>query len=99
MARYDFYRSAGGDGYLLDIQSDLLEHLDTKVVVPLLPQKMAPLPAGRLNPIFRIDGEDHVMVTQFMSALTASELRAAEGSLARHHDDIVAALDMLFQGF
>ncbi|RWA70150.1 CcdB family protein [Mesorhizobium sp.] len=52
-----------------------------------------------MNPIFRIDGEDHVMVTQFMSALTASELRAAEGNLARHHDDIAAALDMLFQGF
>jgi toxin CcdB len=31
--------------------------------------------------------------------LTASELQAAEGNLARHHDDIVAALDMLFQGF
>ncbi|WP_246684693.1 MULTISPECIES: CcdB family protein [unclassified Mesorhizobium] len=60
---------------------------------------MAPLPARRLNPIFRIDGRDHVMVTQFISAVTASELRTAEGSLARHHDEIVAALDMLFQGF
>ncbi|WP_027166701.1 CcdB family protein [Mesorhizobium sp. WSM3224] len=99
MARYDFYRIARSDGYLLDVQSDLLEHLDTKVVVPLLPPNMAPLPARRLNPVFRIDGEDHVMVTQFISALTASELQAAEGNLSRHHDDIVAALDMLFQGF
>jgi toxin CcdB len=99
MARYDFYRIARSDGYLLDVQSDLLEHLDTKVVVPLLPPNMAPLPARKLNPVFRIDGEDHVMVTQFISALTASELRAAEGNLSRHHDDIVAALDMLFQGF
>ncbi|WP_192247143.1 CcdB family protein [Mesorhizobium silamurunense] len=99
MARYDFYRSAGSDGYLLDVQSDLLEHLDTKVVVPLLPPNMAPLPAHRLNPTFKIDGKDHVMVTQFMSALMASELRAAEGNLARHHDEIVVALDMVFQGF
>ncbi|TIQ37323.1 MAG: plasmid maintenance protein CcdB [Mesorhizobium sp.] len=99
MARYDFYRNAGSGGYLLDVQSDLLEHLDTKIVVPLLPPNVAPLPASRLNPIFRIDGEDHVMVTQFMAALTASELRAAEGNLAKHHDDIVVALDMLFQGF
>ena len=99
MARYDFYRSAGGDGYLLDVQSDILEHLDTNVVVPLLPRDIAPLPARRLNPIFRIDGKDHVMVTQFLSAITASELRAAEGNLTRHHDEIVAALDMLFQGF
>jgi len=99
MARYDFHRSEGSDGYLLDVQSDLLERLDTKVVVPLLPPDMAPVPGRRLNPIFRIGGKDHVMVTQFISALTASELRAAEGNLARHHDDIVAALGMLFQGF
>lgn len=99
MAPYDSYRSAGSDGYLLDVQSDLLELLDTKVVVPLLPLDMAPVPSRRLNPIFRIDGKDHVVVNQFVSALTASELQAAEGNLARHHDDIVAALDMLFQGF
>lgn len=99
MARYDFYRGAGNDGYFLDVQSDLLEYLDTSVVVPLLPPNIAPLPARRLNPIFRIDGKDHVMVTQFISAVTASELRAVEGNLSRHHDEIVAALDMLFQGF
>jgi toxin CcdB len=99
MARYDFYRNTGGEGYLLDVQSDLLERLDTKVVVPLMPPDMAPVPARRLNPIFRIDGKDHVMVTQFISALMASELQATEGNLTRYHDDIVAALDMLFQGF
>ncbi|RWE58981.1 MAG: hypothetical protein EOS67_07575 [Mesorhizobium sp.] len=35
------------------------------------------------------------MVTQFMSALMAFELPAAEGNLSSRHDDIVAALDML----
>jgi toxin CcdB len=99
MPRYDFHRNAQGEGYLLDVQSDLLERLDTKVVVPLLPPDMAPLPARRLNPVFTIDGKNHVMVTQFLSALMASELPAAEGNLSRHHDEIVAALDMLFQGF
>ncbi|WP_352782399.1 hypothetical protein [Mesorhizobium sp. M0643] len=39
------------------------------------------------------------MVTQFLSALMTSELPVAEGNLSRHHDDIVSALDMLFQGF
>ncbi|TIN53750.1 MAG: plasmid maintenance protein CcdB, partial [Mesorhizobium sp.] len=48
---------------------------------------------------FAINGKDHVMVTQFMSAFSASELPDPEGSLSRHHDEIVSALDMLFQGF
>ena len=99
MARYDLYRNSEGNGYLLDVQSNLLEGLSTRVVVPLIPPNTAPVPGRRLNPTFTIDGKDHVMVTQFMSALTASELPDAEGNLSRHHDDIAAALDMLFQGF
>ncbi|AEH85817.1 MULTISPECIES: CcdB family protein [Mesorhizobium] len=99
MARYDFYRNADGNGYLLDVQSDLLEGLNTRVVIPLMPPQIAPVPGRRLNPTFAIDGKDHVMVTQFISAFTASELSDAEGNLSKHHDDIVAALDMLFQGF
>jgi toxin CcdB len=99
MARYDLYRNDEGSGYLLDVQSDLLEGLSTRVVIPLMPPNIAPIPGRRLNPTFTIDGKDHVMVTQFMSALTASELPYAEGNLSSHHDDIVAALDMLFQGF
>ncbi|MEI9424719.1 CcdB family protein [Mesorhizobium sp. Cs1299R1N1] len=99
MARYDLYRNIDGDGYLLDVQADLLDRLTTRVVIPLMPPNMAPVPGRRLNPTFAIDGKDHVMVTQFISALTASELPEVEGNLSRHHDDIVAALDMLFQGF
>ncbi|TJV37612.1 MAG: plasmid maintenance protein CcdB [Mesorhizobium sp.] len=99
MARYDFYRNADGNGYLLDVQSDLLEGLSTRVVIPLMLPQIAPVPGRRLNPTFAIHGKDHVMVTQFISAFTASELSDAEGNLSKHHDDIVAALDMLFQGF
>lgn len=99
MARYDFYRNAGGEGYLLDVQSDLLEGLNTRVVIPLMPPGIAPIPGRRLNPTVAIGGVDHVIVTQFMSAFTAAELGDPEGNLSRHHDDIVAALDMLFQGF
>ena len=99
MARYDFYQNTESDGYLLDVQSDILEGLNTRVVVPLMQPRIAPLPGRRLNPTFVVNGKDHVMVTQFMSAFSASELRDPEGNLSRHHDDIVAALDMLFQGF
>lgn len=99
MARYDLYRNADGDSYFLDIQSDLLGHLNTRVVVPLLPPNLAPTPGRRLNPSFVIAGKNYVMVTQFMSAVSASELPEAQGDLYHHHDDIVAALDLLFHGF
>lgn len=99
MARYDLYPSPTGEGYLLDVQSNLLAHLHTRVIVPVMPPEMAPLPGRRLNPSFVVDGSKYVMVTQFISAVMASELMEAAGNLDSHHDEIVAALDMLFQGF
>jgi len=54
MARFDIVDNEGGGGYLLDVQSDLLGGLNTRVVVPLLPQSSAPSPAQRLNPVFSI---------------------------------------------
>ena len=69
MAKYDVYRSGMSPGYLLDIQSDLLDGLNTRVVVPLMPIKDAPKPAERLNPVFKIKLKKHIMVTQLMSSV------------------------------
>lgn len=97
MARFDLYRD--GRNFLLDVQADTLVDLNTRVVVPVRRPDAAPAPAHRLNPIFEIDGQRYVMVTQFIAAVPESELRPATGNLAKHRDTITAALDMLFQGF
>lgn len=99
MARFDIFKNEDAAGYLLDVQSDLLSGLNTRVVVPLLPQSSAPLPAQRLNPVFRIEGQELVMATQYMAAVPAGELRSGVGSLAEKQDEISTALDMLFLGF
>ncbi len=99
MARFDVFENLGGAGYLLDVQSDLLSGLNTRVVVPLLPISTAPSPARRLNPILSIGGQELVMATQYMAAVPEQELRSGVGSLAAKHDEISAALDMLFLGF
>lgn len=99
MPRYDIYRPERGSGYLLDVQSDLLDQLSTRIVVPLLPKQDAPEPATRLNPVFELDGEDHVMVTQFLVAVPVSVLKRPEANLAYRYDDITNALDMVFHGF
>ena len=33
MARFDVYRNSAGEGFLLEVQADLLSHLNTRVVV------------------------------------------------------------------
>lgn len=99
MARFDVYRHPDGNGYLLDVQADLLSHLNTRIVVPLLPASIAPTPAQTLNPCFEIAGEPVVMATQFMAAVPTSLLRDSITRLQSRRDEIVAAIDFLMQGF
>jgi toxin CcdB len=99
MARFDIFENKGGAGYLLDVQSDLLSGLNTRVVVPLLPKSSAPTPAQRLNPELSLEGQELVMATQYMAAVPEHELGSRVGSLAEQQDEISAALDMLFLCF
>ena len=99
MARFDFYRNQVGRGYLLDLQSDLIGSLNTRVVAPLMPPAEAPRPASRLNPVFVIGNGKFVMVTQFMAAVPLAELQERSGSLSQEHDAIMNAIDMIFSGF
>lgn len=99
MARFDVYRSAGSADLLLDCQSDLLRDISTRFVVPLMLLENAPQPARRLNPVFRIEGRDYAMVTQFAAAIALRDCGGVVTSLDSEHDIIVNALDMLITGY
>jgi toxin CcdB len=101
VSRFDVYSTpgTGGIGYVLDVQSNLLQELGTRVVVPLLPAKAPPKPARGLNPAFKIDGQDHLMLTQFIAAIPSKELRKSVLSLNDRSADIMRALDVLLTGF
>lgn len=100
MARFDVYARPGGmSGYVLDVQADVLNGLNTRIVVPLLPLADAPTPAKRLNPVFEIGTEPHVMVTQFMAAIPGALLRSPVTNLNDCDSSIMAALDMVLVGF
>ena len=99
MARYDVFPNPTGPGYLLDIQSNLLEDLNTRVVVPLLPHDAKMRFVRKLNPIFAIGGKEVVMFTHLMGTIPVARLTEPRTNLTSHHDQIVGAVDMLFHGF
>jgi toxin CcdB len=99
MARYQVFRNRGGDGYLLDVQNDLLEDLNLRVMAPLMLPEAAPKPARRLNPTFEVEGRRHLMVTQYLAAVPVAELGPLVATLRAHDNAVTEALDMLFQGF
>lgn len=97
MAQFDVYSYGGG--FLMDVQADLMDGLNSRLAVPLLPIEVAPKPANRLNPVFTVGGARYVMGTQFMAAVPVAELAEKRGSLAHRRHDIKAAIDMIFDGF
>jgi len=99
VARFSVYQNPGGEGYLIDVQADLMAHLNTRLVVPLVPRSKAPKPARTLNPLFTLEDVEHVMLTQYAAAIPLNELKRDVINLASRRDDIVAALDLLLQGF
>ena len=99
MAQYDVFKSPDGKGYWLDVQSDLLDVLNTRMIVPLLHVSDAPKQAAYLNPVFDFAGGSHVMMTQFMSAVPIKDLSETMYNLSDESDRITRALDMLLHGF
>ncbi len=99
MPRFDVYRRPDGPGFLLDVQSDHLFALPTRMVVPL--QGIAgPLPPIRdLNPALAVEDEPVTMMTQYMAAIPRRLLGQPVANLLPQADEITRALDILLTGF
>lgn len=97
MARFHVYQNKDGAGYLLDVQADLLDHLNTRMVVPLLPSAQL-TPARYLNPVFTVEGKPYVMATQFLAAVPLGALGKEVANLQAYQDTVISALDFLFSG-
>lgn len=102
MAQFEVYRNPGPDAkhvpYLLDVQSDLLRDVQTRIVVPLARAAVHPK-APRLYPEFEVEGVRVVMLTTDLAGVGISEIGARVGSLADRRDTIRDALDFSFQDF
>lgn len=105
MARFDVYANPGSHAnttpYLLDVQSDLLDGLDSRMVIPL--RSLTAFPkvklSNRLTPVLTIQGEDYLLETPKMGAVPLRILKSPVTSLAQEQEHITAALDFLFQGY
>jgi toxin CcdB len=105
MARFDVYLNPGDHKlttpYLLDVQADLLDGLDSRMVIPLRNKEHFPnvkLPA-RLTPVFSINGKEFLLEVPKMGAVPKRVLKAPVGSLVDEQVKIISALDFLFQGY
>ena len=102
MAKYDVFTYRNQQSaYVLTVQANLLEDLETQVVIPLVQRdKFKSILFKRLNPILKINNELFVMVTTDIASVRVQDLEHHICNLANEHEyDISNALDFLFQGF
>lgn len=105
MARFSIYENSGEHAkntpFLLDVQTDLLSGLDTRVVIPLRRAslyKKVNLPPD-LMPIFSIKGNEFALETPKMAAVPLKLLRKEVGNLKAEQYLVITAIDRLFHGF
>jgi toxin CcdB len=96
MAQFDIYRLPDGP-LVVDCQADFLDYLQSRFVVPLLPENLVDASA-RLNPRFDIGGELLHFFPQGAATVQTSELRTQIGSLANRRFEILNAIDFLLTG-
>lgn len=104
MARFDVYANPDAAEkkripYFLDIQSDHIQGLQTRVVVPLWKAEFMNLHAQNLHPTFIVNGQQVVMDTPSLGATPTQFFSRAVATLSMHQLIIQDAVDALFGGY
>lgn len=85
--------------YLLDIQTDLLSNLTTRVVIPLYTVSAMGKAAKHLNIQFSVKRTTVIMSTAELAGVAIQSLGDKVCSLKEHRNEIIAAIDFLVTGF
>jgi toxin CcdB len=98
MARFDVYQVRSTGNLAVDVQADLLEHLKTRAVVPLLQGPESDWSMPRMTPKIIFDGGSWTLGTPFITGVPLRELSGPLGSLVDQEYVIGSALDLLLTG-
>lgn len=104
MAQFDVYLNPNpatnrAIPYYLNVQAELLDSLNTRVIAPLVrEEEMGKLVKG-LHLKFKVKGEAVVMSTGELAGLPIRALGDKVASLKSKRDEIIAALDLVITGF
>jgi toxin CcdB len=86
--------------FLLDVQSELLVTLDTRLVIPLIRREgIGKITIKNLNPTVEIAGSEYVVLTQQMAAIPKGILGKEVVNVSFSRSAILSSVDFLITGF
>lgn len=103
MAGFQVYRSKAASAetypYLLDVQSELLAALDSRLVIPLTEEsRFGKHLIKNLNPLVHIGKTSYVVLTQQMAAIPKGVLGEHIESAELVRTEVLSAIDFLITG-
>jgi toxin CcdB len=86
--------------FLVDVQPDLFEDLQTRVVIPLTRAvALTKFPLTYLTPTLTFEGESYMLMTPQLAGIARTDLGAHAGSVADQWRAVLAAVDFMMRGF
>ena len=105
MAQYSIYQNRNENTkkiypYLIDVQTALLDSLETKLVIPLsLKKNFENKLIKNLNPIMIINGKEYILLTQQLAAIPNQFIGEVITNISVNKQEILASIDFLITGF
>ena len=86
--------------FLLDIQSELLSYIDTRLVIPLSPMaNFNNQLIKNVNAIIRIQNQDYLLLTQQMAAIPVGMIGEEVMFCEEQRQEILRCIDFLITGY
>ena len=104
MAQFDVYQNPNPSSrqaypYILDLQSDLIESLDSRIVAPLTwHDSLRDAQLKRLTPKVSFNNQGLLIQIPQLTSMPAKSLKNPIGTLSHLRDEIIAAVDFAITG-
>lgn len=101
MSQFTLYKNENKNSkktypYLVDVQNDFFEGLNSRMVIPLSPHNILnQTNAKKLCPIIMVNDEQYVLLTHQMTSMPKTMLRKKITSLETLRYEILGAIDFL----
>ncbi|WP_179380943.1 CcdB family protein [Jannaschia marina] len=96
--QWHIHRNLVSGGLILVIQSDLLDEIGSRLVVPVYKRSIAPNAAKLLSPVVMRGDEVFVAFPLHAAAIRTSEIGPFVASAEDARDDVTRALDLILSG-
>ncbi|WP_168403505.1 CcdB family protein [Erwinia amylovora] len=86
--------------YFIDVQADMLAHLNTRLVMPLTQKSNSNSQVKTLTPFITIEQVDYVVLATMITTTDVKNLKAEDAVMDASYlrDQLISAIDMMILG-